>query len=41
MERQESAVQEPAEVENVIGKISIRLLDKIETTQSYSGNSNS
>ncbi|MEU7879809.1 hypothetical protein [Microbispora bryophytorum] len=41
MERQEPAVQEPAEIEDVVGRISIRLLDRIETTQTYSGNSNS
>ncbi|MEV4322891.1 hypothetical protein ACIG5D_00345 [Microbispora rosea] len=41
MERQEPAVQDSAESEDAAGKISFRLLDKIETTQSYSGNSNS
>ncbi|MEU6408563.1 hypothetical protein [Microbispora sp. NPDC046933] len=41
MERQEPLVQETAEIEDAAGKISIRLLDRIETTQTYSGNSNS
>lgn len=42
MESAESVTSDPLiEVEAPATKISIRLLDKIETTDSFSGNSNS
>ncbi|MEU8174237.1 hypothetical protein AB0C14_15270 [Microbispora hainanensis] len=41
MERPEPVVQDSAETEDAAGKISFRMLDKIETTATYSGASNS
>ncbi|WP_405146851.1 hypothetical protein OG589_05770 [Sphaerisporangium sp. NBC_01403] len=42
MENAEPVTQEPpAEIDPPAAKISIRLLDKVETTNTYSGNSNS
>ncbi|MEV7971100.1 hypothetical protein AB0O34_34675 [Sphaerisporangium sp. NPDC088356] len=42
MDNAEPVTQDlPAETDPPAAKISIRLLDKVETTNSYSGNSNS